>query len=192
MFFLCATAALGSAHGESEKRTGPSLPRRSNGGGIGLWLEGGVGAVVPVPAGGGAGAKLVYHFGPTIDVGVFAHCAGASTGPDHADVAAEVQRKTGLLCNTGMTAGLHGVGQGFVPALALGFGWGILELTEEPAGSAIYRGSGVVLSAQVGGRIGLRYEVMVRVDTPLFRAVDPGAGTRYGMGLVGEFGIRMF
>lgn len=33
---------------------------------------------------------------------------------------------------------------------------------------------------------------MLGADVPLFRAVDPDAGTRYGMGLVGEFGIRLF
>jgi hypothetical protein len=193
ILLVCTTTALGSAHGESEKRAQLNLPRRSNRGGIGLWLEGGVGAVVPVPAGIGGGARLVYESGSPVNVGAFAYCAGASSGPDHAAAAAaQVQQKKAFLCDAGVNAGLHGKGRGFLPALSLGLGWGFLELTDESAGSVRYRGRGAVLSARMGGRIGRRYEIMLRADVPLFRAVDPGAGTRYGMGLMGEIGIRLF
>jgi len=188
ILLVCTSAALGSAHGESEKRTKLRLPQGSHRGGIGLWLEGGLGAVVPVPAGIGGGAKLVDELGPAVSVGVFAYCAGASTGPDHA----EANRKKAFLCDAGVNTGFHGIGQGFVPALSLGLGWGFLQLTDASAGSAGYHGRGAVLSAQIGGRIGRRYEVMLRADMPLFRAGGPDAGIRYGMGLVGEFGIRLF
>jgi hypothetical protein len=164
--------------------------------GLTLWIDGGVGTIVPIPAGAGGGLSLSYAFANQARAGMFGHCTGASGGSPDAEAgeAAKTPHRAGLLCDLGLAFGWHGTQRPVAPAVEIGLGWGFVRLIDRSRGAGKYAGTGAVLSAGAGARVGERYEVMLRADVPFFRAaLEPGSGdTLYGMSLVGEFGFRIF
>lgn len=195
MFFVAAPSQAVAGERRPATRKAPLLSDASPRAGLSLWIEGGVGAIVPIPAGGGGGLVLSYPVAKDARVGVFGHCTGASAGPTSAPAgeAATPPRKAGVLCDAGLVAGIHGAPRPIAPDIELGVGWGFMGLVDESRRAGRYSGTGVVLSARVGARIGARYQVMLRGDVPLFRAAAEGGGDGlYGLGLVGEFGFKLF
>jgi hypothetical protein len=198
-----SNAGPGSATGagaprvtRSSERRPPSvaLPARS---GMKLWIAGGVGAVVPVPAGGGGGFTLAFELADRVSAGAFGHCAAASGGQTDGaagNATASAPRKMALLCDFGLTTGVRGATRPVSPAIEIGIGWGFFGLVDETRSAGTYSGTGAVVFTQVGARIAERYQVMLRTDVPLFRASLDSRGTDcvHGVSLVGEFGFRIF
>lgn len=162
---------------------------------LALWIEGGVGAIIPIPAGGGGGLTLAYGLAKHADAGIFGHCIGASGGAGGAAGETSASAKSvGVLCDLGLAAAIHGAPRPIAPEVEIGLAWGFLALVDESRRAGRYSGSGPLVSARGGVRIAERYQAMLRADVPLFRAgLEGGADdTLYGWSLVGEFGFRLF
>jgi len=171
------------------------LPHSPSRGRATLWIEGGVGAIVPLPAGGGGGLTLAYELAVRTHLGVFGHCTGASAGPTGpaGSEAAKGTQRAGLLCDVGFVAGMHGEAHPLAAEVEVGVGWGFVDWVDESRRPGAYRGTGALIAAQAGVRIVERYQAMLRADVPLFRAAFDGAGdTIHGWSFVGEFGFRLF
>jgi hypothetical protein len=178
------------------KRRAAVLPSASSRGRLTLWIEGGVGAIVPIPAGGGGGFSLAYEIAGRGHAGVFGHCTGASGGPTDAAPSERgaLAQKVGLLCDVGLAAGFHGTPRPVAPDVEIGLGWGFVGLVDESKRAGHYLGTGALVMARAGARIAERYQAMFRADVPLFRAALEGAAgeTFYGWSFLGEFGFRLF